>query len=244
MEPFHPFGALHAVTVSVVFTVIALVTVWGRRQPLERARSAGKGLGVLLLVYYLVESVVRVWWMDVSPALIWPLEICSALYFVGAAALWWGHRQGFAIVSLWTFVATFHALITPTPGQGYPSLEFFRYFVAHGLLVLVAVYVLIAMEQRPTFREALGAMLALQVWEVFVGVVDYFSGQNFLYLRHPPPSPTLIDALGPWPWYIGSLELIGIASFALWYGIFRLAVRGPLVRAPAAAPATAPADGA
>ena len=236
MEPFHPFGTLHFVTVAVVFAIIALVTLWGRRLPLEQARRFGRGLGVLLLVYYFVESVVRVWVLDASPALIWPFEICSALFFIGAAALWWGHRQGFAIVSLWTFACTFHALLTPTPGQGYPSLEYFRYFAAHGLLMLIAVYVLVALEQQPTFREALGAMLALQLWELIVGVIDYFSGQNFLYLRHPPPSPTLIDALGPWPYYLGSLELIGVASFALWYGIFRLLLRGPFVRPPAASP--------
>jgi len=245
MEPFRPFGVLHATTVGVVFLVVALAAWWGARQPLDRARLAGRGLGLLLLAYYLVESVVRVQWLGLDPTYIWPLEICNALFFIGAAALWWSHRQGFAIVTLWTFTCTLQAFITPTPGAGYPSLEYVRYFTNHGLLVLAAVYVLVGLAARPTAREAVGAALALQCWEVFVGLVDWVTGENFLYLRFPPPSPTLIDFLGPWPWYILSLEAVGVASFALWYGVFKLAGRVTLTRQPEtalrAALATAPA---
>ena len=32
-----------------------------------------------------------------------------------------------------------------------------------------------------------------------------------------PPTTTLFDVLGPWPWYLLALELLALASFALWY---------------------------
>jgi uncharacterized membrane protein YwaF len=38
---------------------------------------------------------------------------------------------------------------------------------------------------------------------------------NFGYLAHPPPNPSLIDHLGPWPYYIIGLETIALVLFLL-----------------------------
>jgi uncharacterized membrane protein YwaF len=34
---------------------------------------------------------------------------------------------------------------------------------------------------------------------------------------HPPETPSLIDLLGPWPWYILSLEAIGLVTCVILY---------------------------
>jgi uncharacterized membrane protein YwaF len=75
------------------------------------------------------------------------------------------------------------------------------------------------------------------VFELLVAGVDWTFDQNFMYLRRPPPSPTLIDSLGPWPNYLLSLEAVGIASFAVWVlvakGVRRvLPARPPVTAAP------------
>jgi uncharacterized membrane protein YwaF len=77
----------------------------------------------------------------------------------------------------------------------------------------------------------LRAAIALQLFEGLVAIVDWLLGQNFMYLRRPPPSPTLIDALGPWPIYLLSLEAVAIASFAVWLGILSASRRALPVRA-------------
>src|SRR6185503_1689063 len=112
-----------------------------------------------------------------------------------------------------------HSLITPTPGAGFPSLEFFRYFTCHGLLILSAVYSLIAIGRRLTLRSMIRALVALQAWQLFVALIDLISGENFMYQRHKPPSPTLFDALGPWPYYLLGIEVIAIVSFYVWLRI-------------------------
>ncbi|MFO0709699.1 MAG: TIGR02206 family membrane protein [Sandaracinus sp.] len=235
--PFQPFGLLHLVTVAIVLTVIAAVVAWGRRVPATQARAIARGLGVILAVYYVVEGVVRVTLLGVEPVLLLPMELCSALFFIGAYALYTHSAIALEVLFFWAFAGTVHALITPTPGEGFPSLEYVRYFVCHGLLVLVATYAVLALDLALSWRSALRALLALQLWELVVAVVDLALDQNFMYLRHAPPSPTLIDSLGPWPVYLVSLELVGTASFFLWLGV-ALAVRKVLpVRA---AEATAP----
>ncbi|MBM3790173.1 MAG: TIGR02206 family membrane protein, partial [Acidobacteria bacterium] len=47
------------------------------------------------------------------------------------------------------------------------------------------------------------------------GSLDMIFGWNYGYLRRPPSQPSLLDYLGPWPWYILSLELIALCIFIL-----------------------------
>jgi hypothetical integral membrane protein (TIGR02206 family) len=236
--PFEPFGLLHLVTVAIVLAVIAAVVAWGRRISIDDARKLGRALGATLVVYYVVESVVRVTMLGVPPVLLLPMELCSALFFIGAYALYTGNALALEVLFFWAFAGTIHALITPTPGEGFPSLEYVRYFVCHGLLVLVATYAVLALDLALSWKSVLRALLALQLWELVVAAVDLALDQNFMYLRHPPPSPTLIDSLGPWPVYLVSLELVGTVSFFLWLGV-ALAVRRLLPARPLASPAAA-----
>lgn len=216
---FQPFGLLHLITVGIVLTAIVLVVAYARRGSLARAHAMGRGIAIGLLVYYLLETAVRVLYLGVPFAHNLPFEICNALFLIGAFALYTRHPIALEITYLWAFAATLHALITPTPGEGFPSVEYVRYFLAHGLLVMVGTFAVLALDAQITWRSLLRAAIALQLFEIVVAGVNLVLDQNFMYLRRPPPSPTLIDSLGAWPIYLVSLELVGIASFALWVAV-------------------------
>jgi hypothetical integral membrane protein (TIGR02206 family) len=59
-------------------------------------------------------------------------------------------------------------------------------------------------------------------YAAFVGLVDAVTGADYLYLRSKPAGATLLDVLGPWPVYILSATLIGLALFAILDAPFRL----------------------
>ncbi len=46
-----------------------------------------------------------------------------------------------------------------------------------------------------------------------------------MFLRQKPTGATLLDALGPWPWYIASGAAVGLFAFFLWYLPFALTDR-------------------
>jgi uncharacterized membrane protein YwaF len=52
-----------------------------------------------------------------------------------------------------------------------------------------------------------------------VGVIgiNALLGTNYGYLCEPPRNPSLIDYLGPWPWYIGSLVILAVVKFWIYY---------------------------
>jgi uncharacterized membrane protein YwaF len=57
-------------------------------------------------------------------------------------------------------------------------------------------------------------------WRVFgltlcfaaaVGVADVITGGNYMYLRMKPAHNSLLSVMGPWPWYIPSAAVFGLA---------------------------------
>jgi uncharacterized membrane protein YwaF len=43
---------------------------------------------------------------------------------------------------------------------------------------------------------------------IFVGLVNWAIGSNYMFIARKPDTPSLIDVLGPWPLYIIWLEPI------------------------------------
>ncbi|MGH7440918.1 MAG: TIGR02206 family membrane protein [Polyangiaceae bacterium] len=213
--PFVPFSTqhLHAVGVWLALTVVLIAA--GRRLDERRRRVAARTLSVVLVVYYGVESVVRVGALGARMMDTLPFEMCSALFFVGAFGLWTGNLVALEVTWFWTLSGPIHALLTPTPRAGFPDPNFFQYFLAHGLLVFAALFVALVLRTAPRPGGVRRSFAALLVFVPVIGVVDLATGENYLYLRHKPPSPTLVDVLGPWPLYVGNGLIVALASFAV-----------------------------
>ena len=67
------------------------------------------------------------------------------------------------------------------------------------------------------------------VYAALVGFVDAVTGADYMYLRSKPAGATLLDFLGPWPWYILSAAAIAVVLFAVLDAPFRLR-RGDALR--------------
>ena len=47
-------------------------------------------------------------------------------------------------------------------------------------------------------------------YTALVGAVDGVTGADYMFLRSPPSTWSLLDVLGPWPWYILGATAIAI----------------------------------
>jgi hypothetical integral membrane protein (TIGR02206 family) len=70
---------------------------------------------------------------------------------------------------------------------------------------------------RPTWRSLLRVFVVANLYWLFCAVVNSLIGSNYLYTHGKLPTPSLLDWLGPHPWYLLWMEVIGILLCVLLY---------------------------
>jgi hypothetical integral membrane protein (TIGR02206 family) len=151
-----------------------------------------------------------------------PLELCDISVLVVIAALLMRSPAVFDVAYYWALAGAGNALFTPNFTQASWFL-WVQYFVSHGLIVAATLYLAWSGQARPRPGSVGRVFLLTNGYAVLAGGFDYFFGTNYMYLRHKPPAPTLLDGLGPWPWYIAACEGLALGLFALLYLPFRRA---------------------
>lgn len=151
-----------------------------------------------------------------------PLYLCSLLGLIIPIFTYFKRNWMYEILLFWIIAGTTQAIITPDIHNGFPSFEFFRYWVVHLGLVVVILYATIVLNYKPTLKSVLKSFLALQVYVVFMVIVNFVLDANYFYLNKKPESATLLDYFGEWPLYIIVGQLILIPYFLLIYLPFHI----------------------
>jgi hypothetical integral membrane protein (TIGR02206 family) len=211
-------GALAAIAVFCAIAVIAT-----RRRP---------GAWIKALAVVLVVDEVS-WWVyllaggEPGSRLAWslPLQLCDAGIFVAGFALWFRRKWLVELTYLWGLTGTVQALLTPDLPQPFPTYPYFQYYIAHGGVVAAALVLVFGLGLYPR-RSAVARVAAITVaFTAFVGIVDALTGANYMYLRSKPATPTLLDVMGQWPWYIVSAGVVAVVLFLALDLLARVAAR-------------------
>jgi hypothetical integral membrane protein (TIGR02206 family) len=201
----------HVAAVSATAAAAAAAVPAGRRWPLATSR----GLAVVVGATYLVEHasfIVRgTWALDFNL----PLHLTDVVTIVSVLALWTARPLLVELTWFWALTASLQAVLTPDLGPDFPELLYWTYFITHAGAVVAAV--LLVVGRRITPREgAVGrAFGATLVVAAAAAVANVITGGNYMWLREKPDSASLLDVMGPWPWYILSGAVLALALFTL-----------------------------
>ncbi len=229
------FAVDHVGAVGVIAAATAVLVAAATLRPGSWTTSAARILAVVLIgaevgwwIYLVATHANKA---ELASAL--PFQLCDAAIFVSAFALWTRKQLLVEITYFWGLAGTVQAILTPEPLPHFPSFPFIQYYVAHGGVVAAALLLVVGLGQWPR-RRALVWIAALTIaYAAFVGLLDALTGANYMYLRAKPGSPTLLDLMGPWPWYIGPAAVIGIALLAILDLPFQLLRRATSRKGPA-----------
>jgi len=186
-------------------------------------RTARYTIAGILLVQ---ETVLNIWRLvngDWSVTTSLPLHICGVAVLLSAVLMFNRRYSLFEVTFFWGLGGALQALITPDIGQyGFPHFRYFHFFVSHGTLILASLYMIFVYQYRPQHKSIWKIYLLTNVYAAVIGVFNWFAGANYLYICRKPETGSLLDVLGPWPWYLIAMELLLLVSFYLYYSPFAI----------------------
>jgi hypothetical integral membrane protein (TIGR02206 family) len=172
---------------------------------------------------------VRAGWLAPPHGL--PLDLCDVVLWVTVAALVAPRPWSLEIAYYLGLGGSGMALLTPDVAADAPAYAAVQFYVGHGLVVAAILFLVWAGALRPRPGSWWRVFLAGNAYAAAVLAFDLVFGTNYMYLREKPAAGSLLDVLGPWPWYVLAGDAVALVLLWLLYLPFR---RLPAV--PAAAP--------
>lgn len=162
-----------------------------------------------------------VWYLHLAtgPWTLWPalmpFHLCDITVWLTAVSAVAGWKRMYEVAYYWGFAGTTMALLTPDIVGSSWSYATIQFFVSHGLVVST----LLSMASSGRFRiiraSWIRALLWLHLVAALLFVFNTAYGTNYLYLMSKPGGASLLDLLGPWPWYLLSADGLAAILFIL-----------------------------
>jgi hypothetical integral membrane protein (TIGR02206 family) len=215
----------HVGAIAAVVGLTAGMTIAARVRPGRWLTVVSRALAVLIVVaepsYWVTEIMNGTW----SSRYDLPLQLSNASELVAGAALWWPRPVLVELTYFWGLGAVLQALATPDFTQHFPDPAYFRFYVTHGGVLAAAIFLVAGRRIYPRPGAPLRVFLITVGFAAVAGLADLLTGANYMYLRVKPVAGSLLNVMGPWPWYIATGALLAIVFLTLLNTPFWLARR-------------------
>ena len=205
----------YGVTVAIAAIICAAACVAARLRPGAWTKWVARLVGVVLLAdlvsYVAVQTADGTWYAKTSL----PLPLCDVGVLVAAVACFWNLPLFVELTYFWGIAGTLQAVAFPDLSTSFPHLVWFQYVAGHLGIVFAALFLVVGMGHRPREAAIVRVFAITLGYTAFVGLVDWLTGANYMFLRSAPSEWTLLKVLGPWPWYIASAAGVAIVLITL-----------------------------
>ncbi|WP_432358898.1 TIGR02206 family membrane protein [Sporosarcina sp. UB5] len=220
---FVMFSFVHLSVLSIIAIIIVLL-YWQRKRLHVNAsklkwaeRIFALSLLAMDILYHIWLIVTDRWALDDSL----PLELCSISLFVSIVLLLTGNRHLTDFVIFAGIGGALQALGTPVLDMDFPHFRFFHFFYTHVGIILTGLYFVWVKGYEPTFKGVLKTMVVINALLPIILAVNWLVEGNYMFLRMKPYNGSLLDFLGPYPWYILSLEAVAFIIFMVIWLLLR-----------------------
>jgi hypothetical integral membrane protein (TIGR02206 family) len=212
---FAAFEGSHLVMLTVFVLGIGAVIWWGRHHRGQaREQSRRRGFAILVAVFAGALQVYQFTPGDYSLQTSWPFQLCDVAVVAVVVALWTRDPRATAFTYYVGLTLTIQAILTPALDSDFPDPRFLAFWGMHLGIVWAGCYLTWGLGWRPTRRLWGFAVGATALWAVSVVVLNLVLGTNYGYLMRKPSTASVLDLLGPWPWYV-AVEVAVISMFWL-----------------------------
>ena len=203
----------------LLFTIIIIVILFFLKNKLSHKAKSNilTIMGLILFVSEIGARLLYFSYFGFSPNII-SLHLCSISGIVGAYLLIFNrNRVLFGVWFFWALQGGLQALLTPTVTVGVYTLKYWFFYGTHMFLVITPFIMIYFMDYIPTFKDFKKSYLYLVILSIPVMLYNTVMGTNFMYISLSqdvrPITGSLLDILGPYPYYI--LILYGFVYISL-----------------------------
>ncbi|RYM06658.1 TIGR02206 family membrane protein [Sporolactobacillus sp. THM7-7] len=216
---FGRFSMEHILPMSVIGLAAVLLFVFRRTIRESGWKNALRyGLAAALV---LSEISLQAWFLYSG---IWslqsslPLGVSDLATLFAAFMLVFRNRLLFSVLYYAGIGSAVLAILIPDfGGYGFPHFRYIEFFAGNGLLIIACLFMIAIERYRPTFASLWGTFLLIHVYAGLIYPFNQAVGANYLYLMSLPEAATLTNYLGPWPWYILTVEAVALIFFLFLY---------------------------
>jgi hypothetical integral membrane protein (TIGR02206 family) len=208
------FGPGHLLALALTILIPLCLGAWARRHE-AAAHPVAAALALLLVANRLLAlgMAARADKLTLDNAL--PMHLCDWATVVVVLALVGRNQLLFELSYYWGLAGTLQAVLTPDLAMDFTDVGAWTFFIAHSGIIVGAVYLVRAFGLRPRRGAVWRVFGWSQVYLATAALVNSVSGSNYGYLCAKPLHASLLDHLGPWPFYLLSLEALALLLFIL-----------------------------
>ena len=217
-DKFILFSNEHLITVGIGFISCILLVFLGFFT--EKKATFAKIVAIAVLGVEIAELLFRHHYYGETVAELLPLHLCPIVIILSIFMMFFHSEVLFQPVYFWS-IGAFFAILMPDIRDGMSNFASQSFFITHFFILFSTAYAFVHFRFRPTKAGFLCSFLLLVTLAFIMYFVNNKLGTNFLYVNHPPVTKSLMDFMGPWPYYIFSLAGIDIAISFFMYLPFR-----------------------
>jgi hypothetical integral membrane protein (TIGR02206 family) len=205
------FSPEHLAALGVMVAAAGL-SVWVARHASDRATVAmSRALALVILAGWVGEQVADVVEGIWSVKYTLPLQLTDVVSVTAVVALLRPRPLLVELTYFWALTASLQATVTPDLARTFPSAFYFTYFAYHVGAIVAACLLVFGRRLYPRSGAAWRVFAATLAVTAVAGIADLITGGNYMYLRRKPVHSSLLDVMGPWPWYIAETAVLGLA---------------------------------
>jgi hypothetical integral membrane protein (TIGR02206 family) len=198
---FSAYGPSHWAVLAVFALGTVAIILLGRRQSPAAARWFSRAFAMVVLALQLAIQIYSMTRFDIQHAL--PLQLSDLAGYVSAYALWSHRHWAVSLTYYWGLTLSTQALVSPAlEGADFPSIGFLAFWLIHLFVVWAAIYLTVGRLVRPNWRSYRITAVVSMCWAATMLVFNSIAGTNYGFLNEKPAVDSVLDVLGPWPWYL------------------------------------------
>ncbi len=151
-----------------------------------------------------------------------PLHLCDLATICVVVTLLYPISLIGELSYVWAIAGSLPALLTPNLSAPFPEPTYLVFFAMHGGVIVSVFYLIASRKIVITWNSLWRVWLVTHLYAGLIALFNAIFQTNYLFLCWKPSQFSPLDYMGPWPLYLGGLEIWFVISLFLSYVIYQL----------------------